>query len=108
MKNFKSVLSLMVLTMGLISAVPAISRADMGDKGMGDIGMANEKAELAINGYCPVCVIHGMANKGNDNFVTVYKGKLYKFAGFDQQKMFIDNPETYTKDLEAKFSQMQK
>lgn len=102
MKRFKSVLPLMALTLGLLAVVPAISRADSGDT-----GVANEKVETAINGFCPVCVIKGAAIKGSDNFVTVYKGKLYKFAGFNQQKMFIQDPETYTQDLEAKLAQLQ-
>jgi len=108
MKNCKSIVLLSALTLGLLSVVPAISRADMMDKGMGDMAMANEKAETAIKGFCPVCVIHGMVMKGSDHFVTEYKGKVYKFAGFNEQKTFIENPEEYTKDLDAKFQQLKK
>lgn len=49
------------------------------------------QAETAIDGFCPVCVLHGKLMKGNDNFVTVYEGKKYKFVGFEEQKMFIEN-----------------
>jgi len=69
--------------------------------------MMDEKAEkasgTAIHGYCPVCVINGMKVKGKDNFTTEYKGKVYKFASIDQQKMFLADPEKYVADLEAKF-----
>ncbi len=60
-------------------------------------------AEVAIHGFCPVCVINGTKVKGKDHFITEYKGKVYKFAGIDQQKMFLADPEKYVADLDAKF-----
>lgn len=108
MKNWKNVLSLLALILGVLFVVPAVSRADMMDKGRDKMGTESTKAETAINGFCPVCVIHGMAMKGSDHFVTEYKGKLYKFVGFKEQKMFIEDPEQYIKDLDVKFQELKK
>jgi YHS domain-containing protein len=69
----------------------------MDDKGHG-------MTETAIHGFCPVCVINGMKMKGKDNFTTEYNGKVYKFVGIDQQKMFINDPEKYVADLDTKFN----
>lgn len=90
-----------------MSSLPVMASAQ---KMMGNdhVMAAQEKTETAIGGFCPVCVIKGMAMKGSDNFVTVYKGKLYKFAGFEQQKMFLDNPEMFTNGLEEKYEQLKK
>lgn len=106
----------LVMVLALMCAVPAVSRAaDMmddhekmmkkDDSMMGD--MKNDsKAEVAISGFCPVCVIHGMMNKGSDNFTTEYNGKVYKFPGIEEQKAFVNNPEEFTKDVEMKFKEM--
>ena len=85
--------------------VPAISRAD---NMMMDNTKSDSKAEVAISGYCPVCALHGIQTKGSDNFVTEYNGKIYKFMDFSTQKAFIESPEEYTKDLEAKFQALMK
>lgn len=65
-----------------------------------------DKNKVAIDGYCPVCVSQGMPMKGNHKFVTEYRGKLYMFAGFKQQKMFFNNPESYVDRLDAKYKQL--
>ena len=101
---------LMLIILGVVVMSPLISYADMkGKDGQTMNSMKdNNKTKVAISGYCPVCVIHGMAMKGKDHFVTEYKGKVYKFVGFNEQKTFIENPEEYTKDLEMKFQQLKK
>ncbi len=70
----------------------------------GSHGMMENKESVAIKGFCPVCVINGMKVKGSDHFVTEYKGKVYQFASIDQQKMFLEDPEKYVADLDAKFN----
>ena len=116
MKSLKVFLTVLFIAFGIMVIVPNISRAEMmkDDKGMmmkGD-NMMDEgkmmKAEEAIGGYCPVCLVHGMSMKGSNNFVTEYQGKLYKFSSLEMQKEFVNNPEEYTKDIEAKYQQMQK
>jgi len=77
----------------------------------GNWGVADDKGQesmtpVAIDGFCPVCVLSGVKNKGNDHFVTEYKGKIYKFAGMVQQKEFLEDPEKYVTDLDAKFQQL--
>ncbi len=119
MKSLKVFLTVLLIAFGVMVIAPNISRAemmkddkgmmgDMKDKGMmGDI-KENSKAETAISGYCPVCVIHGMPMKGSNHFITEYNGKLYKFSNIEMQKAFVNNPEEYTKGLEDKFQVIKK
>lgn len=68
---------------------------------------AATKENVAISGFCPVCVVNGMKVKGSDHFVTEYKGKVYRFAGFEQQKMFFESPDRYTQDIERKYMKLE-
>lgn len=68
---------------------------------------AATEEDVAISGFCPVCVVNGMKVEGSDHFVTEYKGKVYRFAGFKQQKMFFESPDTYTKDIERKYMELE-
>jgi YHS domain-containing protein len=100
MQSLKILPMAFLLAMGPIAVYPAVSYAQEQEA---------VKPEVAINGFCPVCVIKaGKLNKGSDHFVTEYKGKIYKFADFDTQKEFIEDPETYTTDLDAKFQKAEK
>ena len=101
----KLLLTAVTATVALTFSPHAVKAESMeGGHGM----MMDEKdhgaSETAIHGYCPVCVINGMKVKGKDHFTTEYKGKVYKFAGIDQQKMFLNDPEKYVADLDAKFN----
>ncbi len=101
MKSTKMCFMGLLMALGLMVSAPIISRADDGM-------MMKDNATVAISGFCPVCLIHGMKMKGSDNFTTEYKGKVYKFSNIEMQKAFLENPEENTKDLEAKFIQMSK
>ena len=68
--------------------------------------MKKDGKEVAISGFCPVCVMHGMMNKGTDQFTYEYEGKIYMFAGADQLKMFKDNPKAFTEGLAMKYKQL--
>lgn len=68
--------------------------------------MEEGKIEDGINGFCPICIFKGKYMAGNDNFITTYKGKRYKFVGIDQQKKFIDDPEKYVAGLEQKYKEL--
>lgn len=92
-----------IMATAVLTFVPyAVKAEDMENGMMNDTGQ--EVKEAAIHGYCPVCVINGMKVKGKDHFTTEYKGKVYKFASIDQQKMFLADPEKYVADLDAKFN----
>ena len=65
--------------------------------------MSDEKASVAIDGFCPVCVASEMYVKGSSNFSTEYKGQVYYFPGIEQQKMFLENPEKFTQDIVKKY-----
>jgi YHS domain-containing protein len=91
-----------VLAIAALSFSPQAVKAEgvEGSHGM----MADQKQTgVGIDGFCPVCVIKGKMMKGSDNFVTEYKGVIYKFPSMAQQKMFLDNPEEYTANLQAKY-----
>ena len=111
MKSLKNLLLSCLTVLSLVGVTPVIAHADdmmMKSDGMkgGTMMADNMKPQVAISGYCPVCLMHGKLNKGMDNFTTEYKGKVYKFTGIDMQKMFLKNPEKYTKDLDMKYKQM--
>ncbi|MBI3601341.1 MAG: hypothetical protein HY209_00360 [Candidatus Omnitrophica bacterium] len=80
---------------------PYAVKAQGANPGVTDKGQ--ESVSVAIDGFCPVCVLSGKKNKGNDHFVTEYNGKIYKFAGMKQQKEFLEDPEKYVADLDAKY-----
>ncbi len=102
--NIKLLLTV-ILTTAALTFLPHVLRAEGMEGGQGMMEDKNHEAiDVAIHGFCPVCVINGMKVKGKDNFVTEYKGKVYKFAGIDQQKMFLADPEKYITDLDAKFN----
>ncbi len=98
-----------VLTAVAASAIlvftPYAVKAQGVNPGVTDKGQ--ESISVAIDGFCPVCVLSGKKNKGNDHFVTEYKGKIYKFAGMKQQKEFLEDPEKYVADLDAKYKVLQ-
>lgn len=53
-------------------------------------------ADIALNGYCPVCKIDlGKDVKGKPEFAVDYKGKRYLFPGRKQLEKFQTNPTKY-------------
>ena len=67
--------------------------------------MENPKWE--IDGYCPVSVMKGASlMQGLGQFVTEYQGKIYKFMGFEQQKMFFQSPEDFINGLKEKYDEL--
>ncbi len=85
-----------VLSLGFISSSYAAEGSHM----------EGSHGKVAIDGHCPVCIIGGKVVDGNKNFATEYKGKVYYFVGFDQQKMFINDPEKYIANLEKKYQDL--
>ena len=115
MKSLRILPIALVLALGFISIGLKPSYADDANMGSGMMGnsmgnmMDNSKAQVAASGYCPVCLLSGMAMKGSDHFVTEYKGKIYKFSNMEMQKAFIENPDQYaSQDLDAKLQQLTK
>lgn len=112
MKSLKNLSLRCLMVLSLFGFTPVIAHADdmmmKSDGMMKDTAMMgdNMKPQVAISGYCPVCLVHGKLNKGSDNFTTEYKGKVYKFTGIDMQKMFLKNPDKYTKDLDMKYKKL--
>ncbi|MDE2026975.1 MAG: hypothetical protein KGJ11_00360 [Candidatus Omnitrophica bacterium] len=93
-----------VMAIAVLTFSPQAVRAQGVEDSQDKINNGSPEATEAINGFCPVCLINGKKVKGKDNFTTEYKGKVYKFAGFDQQKMFLADPDKYVTDLDAKFN----
>jgi len=100
MKKLGILLSVLVFTLSL--SLTATAFASEGNEMKGS-PMVEGKAGVAINGYCPVCITKGKYVRGDSKFSTLYKGKVYHFPGFNQQKMFINDPEAYLDGLEAKY-----
>ena len=103
MKRSNILLIALVLALGFSSSAYAGEGSHMEDG-----SMKAGKGEVAIDGYCPVCITMGKYVKGDPQFSTEYKGKVYYFPGFDQQKMFINDPETYIAKLEMKYQDLKK
>ncbi len=53
-------------------------------------------AELALDGYCPVCYIEaGKAVKGEKSFAADHAGKTYYFVSDETKALFVANPAKY-------------
>ena len=106
MKNVKSILPVGMLFFGLMCAVPALSNAsEMNDPTM---AMEDANAQPAIGGFCPIALHEGSLMKGNSDFAATYQGKKYLFVNAEAKKMFMENPEEYTKDAEIKYQDIMK
>lgn len=58
------------------------------------------QAPVAMNGYCPVCVVEMKQwIKGDPRFAVVHDGKTYLFPSEEQKQMFEQNPGKYTPAL---------
>ena len=92
----------LLLTGVLVTGAMTLSSYSVMAQGM----MEDQPAatEVAIKGFCPVCVLNGMKVQGKDNFTSEYKGKIYKFPALAQQKLFVNDPDKYVADLDAKFA----
>ena len=58
------------------------------------------KVGLALEGYCPVCVIEMKKwVRGKPKYQTTYDGKTYYFPSEKQKKMFLSSPAKYVPAL---------
>jgi len=122
MKRKTIVLTISMFLIGFFVVQPAIVMASGHDSGMkkgspGHIEEGKQKqmkgspskkddTETALSGYCPVCLLDDALVEGKSNFVTEYKGKVYRFAGFEQQKKFLDDPEKYIQGAKKKLNEL--
>lgn len=112
MKKVRIILIAALFLLGLVISRPLTVKAQEGSPMM---NMENnsadtadvKKAELAIDGNCPVCMMAGMSMQGKDEFMAEYNGNVYKFESEEHKKMFLDDPEKYSKDLDAKYKEME-
>lgn len=103
----------LLIALGLIAtmtwSIPASAqsgtRASVGSTKTISQGGSATKAEtpLALNGYCPVCVLEMKKwVKGDPQFSVVQDGQVYLFPGEEQKQMFLKNSNRYTNvDLAA-------
>ena len=101
----KSFIMFSVLACVLSFSLAVNSFASEGNQMKGS-PMMEEKGDVGIDGHCPVCISKGMVVKGSPKFSTEYKGKIYYFPGFEQQKTFINDPEAYIAGLEKKYKEL--
>ncbi len=60
-------------------------------------GTTASKSQVALSGYCPVCVLEMKKwIKGDPRYSVVQDGKTYLFPGEEQRQMFLKNPNKYT------------
>ena len=115
MKKVRIVLMVVLFLLGFVLSRPLTVKAAEGMMNMEGNSMMDMKGnmagmakpEVAVEGHCPVCMMAGMHMEGKDEFMTEYKGKVYKFESDEHKKMFLADPEKYTKDLEMKYNEME-
>lgn len=66
-----------------------------------EAGSTSETAQrVALEGYCPVCVVtRGAWVRGRETLAGTHLGQLYRFAGPDEKRAFLANPEWYAPAL---------
>jgi len=57
---------------------------------------------LAVEGYCPVCLYHGMLTKGKSKFSAIYNERTYYLDNQEQLDEFNKNQEKYGSVAAAK------
>ena len=120
MKKMKMIFIVSLLLIGFVVSRPITLKAEDEGKTMkmdaeqmpamentADTMADMKKLEVAIEGNCPVCLSEGMEMKGKDEFMTEYKGKIYKFESMEHKNLFLADPEKYLKDLDAKYKAME-
>ncbi|MFC1758781.1 hypothetical protein ACFL2H_08440 [Planctomycetota bacterium] len=61
---------------------------------------SKKKAQVGLDGYCPVCVVEMKQwMKGSPDHQVAYDGRTYFFPGEKQKKMFQSNPLKYAPAL---------
>lgn len=59
-------------------------------------GTVASQSQVAMSGYCPVCIIEMKKwVQGNPKFSVSQDGKTYLFPGEEQRQMFLANPGKY-------------
>ena len=57
-------------------------------------GSTSKQADVALSGYCPVCVLDMKKwVKGDPRFNVVQDGKTYLFPSDEQRQLFLKNPD---------------
>ncbi len=69
-------------------------------RGSGSIQGSGAKSAVAMNGYCPVCILEMKKwVKGDPRYSVQLDGKVYLFPGEEQKKMFLAKPTQYAPAL---------
>lgn len=69
-------------------------------------GNQAENKDVALKGFCPVCIFSGVLMKGTAEFSTEYEGKTYYFPGQEQLDMFNADPKKYLEGAEDKLIEL--
>lgn len=98
MNRVLSLISL-ALVVSLLSAFPAMGRAD---EGSGNKEGSALKSSVALGGYCPVAYHKmGKAVKGKKEFSAQYEGKTYYFVKKEARDAFKKAPTKFLPVLEG-------
>ena len=58
------------------------------------------EAPLAMDGFCPVALVHQSEwKKGDAKYGVVHKNRTYLFSSWSEQQLFLANPDKYTPGL---------
>jgi len=76
------------------------NQAQAGSAGRSGSRKASSKNLIALEGYCPVCIIDMKKwVRGVPQYQAKYDGKTYYFPGTEQQKVFLADPAKYVPAL---------
>ena len=83
-----------LIALAVLAAGVAIARGEPNSRS------ASSRSSVALEGYCPVCIIEMKKwVRGNPQHQVKYDGKAYYFPGEQQKKMFLANPAKYVPAL---------
>ena len=89
MTSFAAIMAVLVLFVGVVSVGAQTN-----------IKTKSTKGDLAMEGYCPVCIIEMQKwVRGKHDHQTTYDGKTYYFPSEKQKKMFLADPAKYVPAL---------
>jgi YHS domain-containing protein len=71
-----------------------------GSSDSGTTTQSDASPQVALDGYCPVCVVtRGSWVRGRETLTSTHLGRTYRFAGPDEKRAFLANPEWYAPAL---------
>ncbi len=100
MKTSSSRLAILSVSLAFVHAPDVLAQSGTRQPAPSSPGRSTQAAPLALQGYCPVCVVEMKKwVPGKPEHSVVYDGHTYLFPGEEQKRMFEADPSKYTPAL---------